>query len=136
MDDKLLAILIGTVTGALGYWFTTFWMKPILWYRELRSRVLIDLIYYAQVIKPEGLNQRLNDLYEERVLSNRKCSAELRACISELPFWYKWWLRWRGHQPEDAATALIGFSNTREYEDAAKRTERIKKSLRIETDSI
>jgi len=136
MDDKLLAALIGVVTGALGYWFTTFWMKPILQYREIRSKVLIDLIFYAQVINADGLNQRMQQLYEDRVVSNRRLSAELTACFSDLPFWYRWWLRSRNHMPERAATDLIGFSNTTEYDAAAKRVERIKAALGIRTDRV
>ncbi len=86
MDEKLLAVLIGVVTGTMGYWFTTFWMKPILQYREIRSKVLIDLIFYAQVINADGLNERMQKLYEERVVSNRRLSAELTACFLDLPF--------------------------------------------------
>ena len=126
MDDKLLAVLMGVVSGAVGYWFTTFWMKPVLQYRELRSKVLVDLIFYAQVINADGLNDRMKEHYEQRVVSNRRLSAELTACILELPFWYKLWLRFRGHQPERAASDLIGFSNTTEYEAASNRVGRIK----------
>src|SRR5688500_8264825 len=121
IDDKLLAALIGTVAGTMGYWFTTFWMKPILQYRELRSRILIDFIYYAQVINTDGLAKRMQDLGDQRIEANRKCSAELRACVLELPCWYKWWLSWRGRQPQRAATELMGFSNTHEYDDADRR---------------
>ena len=56
MDDKLISVFVGIVAGAVGYWVTTFWMKPILRYRELRSKVLSDLIYFAQVINADGLN--------------------------------------------------------------------------------
>jgi hypothetical protein len=136
MDDKLLAVLIGTITGAFGYWFTTFWMKPILQYRELRSKVLIDLIYYAQVVNADGLNERMKNLYEERIVSNRRLSAELTACFSDLPPWYKWWLRVRGHMPERAATDLIGFSNTTDYEGASRRVERIKVALGIKAEVV
>ena len=136
MDEKLLAALIGVITGTVGYWFTTFWMKPILQYRELRSKVLIDLIFYAQVINADGLNDRMKKLYEDRIVANRRLSAELTACLLELPFWYKWWLRLRGHMPERAATDLIGFSNTTEYEAASKRVERIKIALGIKVEVV
>ena len=58
MDEKLIVVLIGIVSGAIGYWITTFWMKPILQYRELKSKILIDLIFYAQVVNAKGLDQR------------------------------------------------------------------------------
>lgn len=131
MDEKFLAVSIGVITGTVGYWFTTFWMKPILQYRELRSKVLIDLIFYAQVINADGLNERMKKLYEDRIVANRRLSAELTACLLELPFWYKLWLRLRGHMPERAATDLIGFSNTTEYDAASSRVERIKIAMGI-----
>ena len=136
MDDKLLAVLIGVITGAAGYWFTTFWMKPILQYRELRSKVLIDLVFYAQVINADGPNERMKALYEERIVSNRRLSAELTACFLELPFWYKWWLRASGHMPERAATDLIYLANTTDYEAAIKRVERIKVALGIKVEVV
>lgn len=136
MDEKLLAVLIGVITGTVGYWFTTFWMKPILQYRELRSKVLIDLIFYAQVINADGLNERMKKLYEDRIVANRRLSAELTSCLLELPFWYKWWLRLSGHMPEHAATDLIGFSNTTNYEAASKRVEGIKIALGIKAEGV
>lgn len=135
MDDKILASLLGVgagaVAGAFGYWFTTFWMKPILQYRELRSKVLADLIFYAQVINADGLNERMKELYEDRVVSNRRTSAELAVCLDELPIWYLWWLRFKGHSPKTATTNLIGFSNTTEYDAAEKRIKRIRAALGI-----
>lgn len=136
VDDKLFAVLIGVMTGTVGYWFTTFWMKPLLQYRELKSKILIDLIFYAQVINADGLNERMQGLYEDRIVSNRKLSAELTACYLELPFWYKWWLRVRGRMPERAATDLIGLSNTRDYDAAANRVERIKTALGIKAEVV
>ncbi|MDD1630983.1 MAG: hypothetical protein LUP91_02115 [Methylococcaceae bacterium] len=55
MDEKLLAVLLGIIAGGIGYWITTFWMKPILQYRELRLKVFADFIFYAQVVNADGL---------------------------------------------------------------------------------
>ena len=66
VDEKLLSIHIGVAAGAAGYWFTAFWMKPILQYRELRSRVFGDLILYAQVVYADGLIDRMPKLLEVR----------------------------------------------------------------------
>ncbi len=106
MNEKLLTALIAITTGALGYLFTTFWMRPVIRYGELQSKVLADLIFYAQVVNADGLNERMQKLYEQRVEANRKLSAELTTCYLELPAWYKWWLRRKGHLPERAATDL------------------------------
>lgn len=132
MNSPLLPVLtglLGIAAGAVGYWITTFWMKPILQYRDLRMKVFADLIFYAQVVNAEGLNERMKELYEDRVVANRRNSAELSACLTELPGWYRWWLHRRGQAPETAATNLIGFSNTTEYDAADKRVRAIKKAL-------
>jgi hypothetical protein len=129
LDLKVIAALIGVVAGGIGYWVTTFWMKPIVNYIELRCKVAADLIYYAQVVNAEGLNERMQGLYEERVLANRRHSADLAACTLELPFWYRWYLRSRGRSPNDAVRNLIGFSNTTDYDDAENRIGNIKVAL-------
>ena len=123
------AAVVGLVAGAGGYWFTTFWMKPVVQYRELRSKVFADLIFYAQVVNADGLNERMQRLLEERVVANRRTSADLAACAQELPGWYLWWLRQKGQSPEDASRHLIGFSNTREFDAADKRVAAIRRAL-------
>jgi hypothetical protein len=134
MDKSLITALIGVASGAIGYWFTTFWMKPILQYRELRSSVLADFVFYAQVVNADGLNDRMRKLYEDRVASNRRHSAELVACLLDLPIWYRWWLRVRGQSPEKAARHLIGYSNTTDYDDADKVARAIKNALGFRVD--
>ena len=129
MDENLLAVLLGVFAGAIGYWVTTFWMRPILQYRELRMKVFADFIFYAQVANADGLNDRMKALYEERITSNRRHSADLAACLTELPSWYKWWLNRKRQAPEKAASLLIGYSNTTEYEAAAKVMKAIRKAL-------
>lgn len=135
MDEKLLAVLLGIIAGGIGYWITTFWMKPILQYRELRLKVFADFIFYAQVVNADGLNERMKALYEDRIASNRRNSADLAACLIELPSWYRWWLHRKGQAPERAASHLIGYSNTTEYEAAAKVMRAIKRSLGFKDDN-
>lgn len=129
MDEKLLAVLIGVIAGAIGYWINAFWMKPILAYRDLRLKVFGDFIFYAQVITAEGLNDRMKKLYDERVFSNRRNSADLAACLTDLPSWYKWWLRKKGQTPRVAVEQLIGYSNTTDWDTADKRQKAIEKAL-------
>lgn len=129
MDEKLLAVLVGIVAGAVGYWVSTFWMKPILQYRDLRIRVFSDFIFYAQVVNADGLNERMKKLYEDRTFANRRNSADLAANLNDLPRWYKWWLNRMGQSPESAVTNLIGYSNTTDYDAANKRVKAIKVAL-------
>lgn len=120
MDSGLWAALIGIVAGAMGYWFATFSVQPILRFREVRNNVLMNFTYYAQVVNADGLNDAMQVLFRERVLANRKSSAQLHAAINDLPKWYSWLLRWNGLDPSKAAGHLIGYSNTRDWEDAHK----------------
>lgn len=83
MDTSILAALIGIVAGAIGYWFATFSVQPILRYRDLRNKVLSDFIYFAQVINANGLNDEMQELHRKRVLANRKASAALSAAVFE-----------------------------------------------------
>lgn len=104
-------------------------MKPILQYRELRMAVFADFIFYAQAINAEGLSNRMQIQYEERIMSNRRHSAVLCACLTELPTLYKWWLYRKGKFPEKAVRQLIRYSNTIKYEDAENIMVEIKKNL-------
>ena len=115
---EIIAAFIGIVAGATGYWIAAFWMQPILKYRELRLKVYGDFIFYAHVVNTEGLNERMQELQNERVMANRRNSADLAASLTELPKWYAWWLRQKGQAPDRAAKYLIGYSNTYDFESA------------------
>jgi hypothetical protein len=104
-------------------------MQPILRFRDIRNQVLMDFIYYAQVINAEGLNEEMQALYRQRILANRRSSAQLFAAIQDLPQWYLSFLRHKGHRPEKAARHLIGYSNTTEYEAAHKLEDAIRSKL-------
>ncbi|KAF3976911.1 MAG: hypothetical protein HFP77_10065 [Methylococcales symbiont of Iophon sp. n. MRB-2018] len=93
MDTTLQAVLIGAVSGSIGYWFSTFSVQPILRYKNIRNQVLIDFVYFAQVVNAEGLNDEMQKLHHERILANRKASAELNAAIAKLSFWYSRFLK-------------------------------------------
>lgn len=129
MDVSLWAAFIGIVAGSIGYWFTTFSMQPILRFRDLRNKVLKDFIYYAQVINADGLNDEMKKLFRERILANRKTSAELAAAILDLPSWYLSHLKSKGQAPAEAAKNLIGYSNTTDYDQAYKVESLIRRQL-------
>lgn len=131
MDINLITALIGVGSGAIGYWFTTFSVQPILRYLKVRSRIHADFIYYAQVIKADHLNDEMQVLHRQKILANRRASADLSATYIELPFWYRRLLQLRGQNPEIAARNLIGYSNTTDYDNAHDHEERIKKSLNL-----
>ena len=129
MDSGLWAAIIGVSAGAFGYWFSIFSVQPILRYRDVRSKVLRDFIYFAQVVNAENLNDEMKALYRERVLANRKSSAELSASLAILPGWYLWHLHRKGYQPGNAASRLIGYANTTEWKQAAKIENSVRRDL-------
>lgn len=88
-------------------------MQPIFRYTDILNQVLIDFIYYAQVVNAGGLNKEMKALYRERVQANRKTSSQLTAAILDLPKWYLNLLRFKGISPNKVAKKLIAYSNTK-----------------------
>ncbi len=131
----MTAGIIGLIAGAAGYLVATFWMRPILRYLDLKQQVCSDLIFFANVVNAEGLNDEMKERMWKRVEANRRHSADLTACLLVLPSWYKCWLEYRGHNPEKAANDLMGLSNTFEDNKADRRIERIKTALGFGTSS-
>lgn len=111
MKETLL-LLFSLCAGASGYLITTFWIKPLLRYLDIRHDVTADLVFYANVVYADMLNDEMKERGEARKVSNRKHASEFVACYYRLPLWYKWILQLRKESPLDAASALIGLSNS------------------------
>ena len=133
---EYIVVFLSIFAGAGGYLLTTFWFQPIIRYREIKHEVFADLIFYANAINSDGFDKIIKNRMEQRAESNRRHSAELRASYRELPYWYKKWLERNGENPMDAATQLMGLSNTIDFDNADKRIEKIKKNLKILTNSV
>ena len=129
MDVNLWAALIGIMAGVTGYWFTTFSVQPILRFRDLKNKTLMEFIYYAQVVNADRLNEEMKNLYRERCLANRKTSALLSAAVLDLPWWYLFYLKRGKLDPGEAAKHLIGYSNTTDYGEADKKEWAIRQKL-------
>lgn len=136
MDDKLESVIIGLLGGALGYLLTTFYVRPVLRYGELRQQIISDLIFYAQVVNADGMSEEIKNRYHARVEANRRHSADLTACYFELPWLYRRCLKIKGHCPETVSTQLMGLSNTSDYDQADLRVKKIKKCLGITIDVV
>lgn len=134
--EQYIIVFLSILAGAGGYLLTTFWFQPIIRYREIKHQVFADLIFYANAINANGLAETMQDRMEQLTDSNRRHSAELQASYNELPNWYKKWLNHNGENPMDAATQLMGLSNTIDYGSADKRIEKIKGKLKIFSDSV
>ena len=129
MDSGLWVAIIGVGAGAFGYWFSNFSVQPILRYKNVRSKIVRDFIYYGQVVNADGLNDEMKALYRERVLENRSSSAELSAILERLPGWYLWYLERKGLQLGTAASRLIGYANNTEWTKAHEIERSIRRDL-------
>lgn len=131
MSDEVIALIVGLLSGAVGYLLVTFWFQPILRFRDVRSQIASDLIFFANVINADGLNDAMKERLQQRVEADRRHSADLAAICNELPPLYRKYLRMRGIEPDRAFPDLMGLSNTRDWDAASKRVERIRRFLGI-----
>ena len=129
--EKFLITLFAVVAGAVGFLLANFWFKPILRFKEIKSQVASGLIFYANVINADNLNEEMKERLLKRVEANRRHSADLSANYDELPKIYKYLLNRKGIYPKKASKSLMGLSNTFEWRDAEKRVDEIKSNLGI-----
>ena len=132
MCDKWISIIIGLFAGALGYVLPTFFFQPILRYREIRSRIIFDLIFYANTRNPSLPKEKRVEGED----SARRRSAELEANYDEdLPCLFKKYLEYKKIFPKEAAKALINLANSDKQEDINAALQRIKEHLKISIES-
>jgi hypothetical protein len=125
--------ILSIFAGAFGYLAVNFWIRPIKRYYDLKHDLVVDQIFYANAVNPAGMNDYIHEQHAKRVLAFRKHSAAFLACFQYLPWWFKFFiLSKRGEEPCNASPELMGLSNTCDYDDAAKRVEKIRKYLRID----
>lgn len=122
--------------GGIGYLIVTFWLRPILRYKDLKHQLIADLIYYANAVAPDSRDELIVEHHNNRRLALRRHSAEFVACYLTLPSWYKGFLDLDKEEPMNAATQLMGLSSSRNHDQAAFRIRNVEKFLRIEIPGI
>lgn len=133
-----MSVLGTLLVGAAGALIAEFLVRPILRFRELRSRIISDIVYFANVPAPTRTKEG-SERYWERVDANRRTGADLMAWwYVSFPSWVRgcllklWRLPWfRGFDPMGAASELIGLSNEDSWDGVRERVERIREYLRI-----
>lgn len=123
--------LIGILAGAIGYLIVTFWFQPILRYREIKFRIAADLVFFANALTLQATNGTLREDSLKRKDSNRLCASELQAIYRYLPWLYLLFLKSLGEKPLEAASDLIGLSNSSERREAVEFEKNVRKNLRI-----
>jgi len=129
--EQFLSLLLTIVAGAGGYLIVTFWFQPILRYREIKYRVVADLIFFANARDLENQNGDLRDDTLKRMESNRRCASELEAIYSDRPRPYRCWLQCRKENPKKASEGLIGLSNSTTWRDAEPFEKSVKENLKF-----
>lgn len=129
--EQLLVTLVGIALGAIGYVIATFWVQPILRYRDIKYRIASDLVFFANAIELEKLDGTPRGDTLQRKESNRRSAAELKALHTYLPYWYRVLLRVRKENPIEASSNLIGLSNTSDQKDAKDLISAIGKNLKL-----
>lgn len=126
-----MTILLGIIAGGISYLVVNFWMNPLLRYLDIKHQVTSDLVFYANVIDTDGLNDEMQERRKNRREKNRKHAAEIRACYYRLPNWYRWYLKITGEDPVSASKNLIGLSNSSKEENGEKHITRLRRALKI-----
>lgn len=129
--NELYTVLISLGAGALGYLIVTFWVQPVLRYRNIRYQIVSDLGFYRDVVNAEGLDASMKQRLDRRVENNRRSAADLTAIFIALPRLYKCWLCIQGIDVQQASSTLMGLSNTYDYDAAAERIKNIQRLLKI-----
>jgi len=129
--NEIIILFLGILAGGVSFLVIQFWMNPLLRYIEIKHQVTSDLVFYANVIDAENLNEEMQQRHRDRQEQNRKHGAEIRASYYRLPLWYKKYLTFVKEDPIKASKALIGLSNSSEYDIGNKFTTQLLKSLRI-----
>lgn len=129
--EEFWITLLSIAAGSLGYLIVTFWVQPILRYREIKYRVAADLVFFANALDLQKQNGSFREDTLNRMKNNRRCAAELAAIFSDLPLWYRWLLCMRSENPLEASKNLIGLSNSTAWRDAEKFIEGVKMNLKL-----
>jgi len=56
---EISTVLTGLIVGVLSYLIVSLSLKPIIRYRKTKHDILSDLIFFANVINPERLNENM-----------------------------------------------------------------------------
>lgn len=123
--------LLSVMAGAIGYLIATFWVRPILRYRDIKSRVASDLVFFANAIELQKLDGSFREDTLQRKDANSRCAADLQAIYFELPCWYRLWLKRRSENPGEASSALRGLSNSSCKDEAKDYIQEVKDNLRL-----
>lgn len=130
--EQFLITLLSIAAGAVGYLIVTFWVQPILRYRDIRYRVIADLVFFANALELLKTDGSFRKDTEQRQENNRRCASDFEAIVCYLPSGYRWWLKWRDENPMKASKGLFGLATSNDSENAKHYIAEIRKHLKLE----
>ena len=118
-------LIASVLLGILGWLATSLLAKPWLDFLNLRSQVLEEMAFTANV------NDENMTVYKSAVESLRRLGAKVQATdITALPL-LRWFLSKRGYNLGVAGSNLIGLSNSLNVSGRHLHTDKIEKGLRL-----
>ena len=127
MEPIYIASIISFIVGALAYVIIQFWIRPILQFKKIKKKILLELETFnnATISISKGSNPDRSKLL-------RKYSIELSDCYNiELPHWYKLLLNSREESPIEASKCLMTLTGVNSRKDAEKHIYKIKNYMKL-----
>jgi hypothetical protein len=132
---EFTSVLLSVMFGAIGYLLITYVFQPIIRYRDLKAKIISDLIYFANIYDIEskvlGKKDPLAESYCERMVEIRRNAADLEAFNYFIPWICRKCMRLRKENPLEASFAMIVLSNVTEKEKIDQAKNSVEKHLRI-----
>lgn len=133
---EILKLILEIITGGgLLTIFYKFWLKPLVDYKRLKTKIVHDLHFYANAIETPKHDCPLRTRAIEKEKVFRENAANLTAALSSLPFWFNFWLKYNFEKPKEAILPLQFIANA-DYDgcalEVAKQYSEVKKALLLE----
>jgi hypothetical protein len=120
-----IAAILSFFIGSFGYVITRMWVRPLLRYRLIKSRVR-SLMNKTESLKSDPTAA---DFPGQEI---RETAAKLSDCYNNtLPQWYQLMLSNRNESPDDAVADLMVLANIKDRQHAPKRITNVRAYLRI-----
>lgn len=133
LGPYLIPMAISFFVGSFGYILYFFWLRPVMRYRGQKRRIAAALDAYTRE-RSENEGNTGGGKQNSHSESFNRCAGSLTMCFNDqLPDWYRLLVTRRGESPLDASKHLTTLSNTRDPEHAARRVEKIKRALKLQT---
>jgi hypothetical protein len=110
-SNSLITLIVGLLAGAIGWWITNFFLRPVQRIEELRQRAHEELIFYANIGKGSPDVDR-----DTARLALRRVAAGLMASAESASRVIRWWIGRQGWNLPEAGKHLLATANTLDQE--------------------